>query len=219
MRGRVLIAMTVIVVALVAVAGVAIAAARRGEPPPTIQLGTTTPTGAPVSPAEATADTPAEASPGTPAQATPDAAAPSPAPSVEGIGQARAEAAAVAVVGGGTAVFSHLDRDDGFTVWDVLVEGPDGAYDVEVDAASGEILGFDHDDDGRAPAAGDPTVDRTAAEAAAVAAVGGGEAVASHLDRDDGVPEWEIAVVADAALYEVTVDAVDGSVRELDRDD
>ncbi len=215
MRRGLLIATVVVTIALVALAGLAIAWAGGGQPLPPMQLD--------ASSFEDSDESQPEPRRGRGGRGpSPSASAPtsSAAPTTSGIGQAQAEAAATQAVGGGTAVFSHLDRDDGFTVWDVRVEGRDGAYDVEVDAATGEIAGFDHDDDGRAPAAGDPTVDRTAAEAAAVEAVGGGDAVASHLDRDDGVPEWEIAVAGrDGALYEVVVDAVDGTVREVDRDD
>ena len=64
------------------------------------------------------------------------------------------------------------------------------------------------------------TVERAVAEAAAVEAVGGGEAASSELDADDSFVVWEVTVrAADGAVHEVTVDAGDASALSTERDD
>ena len=57
------------------------------------------------------------------------------------------------------------------------------------------------------------TVDRSAAEAAGIESLGGGELVETELEEEDGFVVWEITVRAtDGSLHEVTVDAGDGGV-------
>ncbi|WP_324277223.1 PepSY domain-containing protein [Blastococcus brunescens] len=64
------------------------------------------------------------------------------------------------------------------------------------------------------------SVDEAAAGAAAVEAVGGGEAAWSELEDEDGFVVWEVAVRADdGSIHEVTVDAGDASVLGTERDD
>ncbi len=62
--------------------------------------------------------------------------------------QAAAGAAAVDAVGGGQVVWSQLEDEDGFVVWEVAVRAPDGALrEVTVDAGDARVLGAETDDD------------------------------------------------------------------------
>lgn len=64
------------------------------------------------------------------------------------------------------------------------------------------------------------TVERAAAGAAAVEAVGGGEVVRAELEDEDGSVVWEVLVRADdGSVREVIVDAGDASVLGSERED
>lgn len=64
------------------------------------------------------------------------------------------------------------------------------------------------------------SIDEAKARRLAVEAVGDGEAVHIRADRDDGRNEWEVLVRdGQDALVEVTLDAADGRVLEVDVDD
>ena len=63
------------------------------------------------------------------------------------VGRAEAEETARAEAPG-TVHRTEIEEEDGRVVWDVEIDGEDGAgHDVQVDAATGEIVELDLDDD------------------------------------------------------------------------
>lgn len=206
-------------VLLSALVAVALATAACGAPAPSQQSTLTDVSTTPAADPSLTAQSPSAQSPSArPSQSASASASPGAADTT--ISEADAQRIAEEAVGGGTAVASRPDTDDGRPEWEVIVQGDDGAiYDVTIDAADGTVRDFDREDDG-GTAGGEPTVTQAEAEQRAVEAVGGGDAVASHLDSDDGRREWEVIVLGDDGFYyDVTIDATDGTVREVDRED
>lgn len=125
-------------------------------------------------------------------------------------------------VGGDAAVLRvRRDDDDGRPEYEVHLRTADGqGYEVHVDATDGRILEVDRDDlDDDRPVV-EATIDRTEAESIALAEAGDGEVVEANLDEDDGRPEWDLDVRrADGTFVEITIDATDGTVLEVDIDD
>jgi uncharacterized membrane protein YkoI len=156
------------------------------------------------------------------------------------IDEAAARAAAVEAAGGGEVLEVKLDTDDGLLVWEVELRAEDGTRrEVEVRADDGRVVTpktewNDVDDLGEAAedaaeAAAEAaeqaflsqraSVTETQARSAAVDALGGGEVLWLELDSDDGRVVWEVEVRTDDALQEVRLDAGDGRLLEIDRDD
>ena len=180
-------------------------------------------TSRPNTPAQGQA-TPAPAASATPAPAGQDATASSSQVSGEYITEDAARQAALnhAGVADGDAQFvrTHLDRDDGRTVYDVEFWSGSTEYDYEIDAVSGEVLSFDFDAEYCQPqsqgqTSGSPI---TADDAKRIAFeyAGVSEADAQRVkvdpDQDNDRPvydiEWEIGPME----YDVTVDMMTGSV-------
>ncbi len=146
------------------------------------------------------------------------------------IGEAEATAIALAHAGVAEADVSHLicrlDYDDGMAEYDV--EFWDGAveYDYEVNAMSGEIMGYDHDMESyngnaaQTSGAGAQTEYIGEAEATAIALAHAGvtEGEASYIkcefDLDDGRAEYEVEWQIGRTEYEYTVSALDGTIWE-----
>lgn len=64
------------------------------------------------------------------------------------------------------------------------------------------------------------TVEKSAAETAAIEAAGGGEAVRAELEEEDGFVVWDVVVrAADGTLQEVTLDAGNATVLGLEGED
>ena len=127
-----------------------------------------------------------------------------------------------------TFVKTHLDRDDGRTVYDVEFYSGSSEYDYEIDAVSGEVISFDYDAESyqMAPQAGQDqsgdyiTVDE--AKAAAFSHAGVAEADTSRLevemDRDDGRTVYEIEFHVGWTEYSYEIDAVTGQMLSYDMD-
>jgi uncharacterized membrane protein YkoI len=156
------------------------------------------------------------------------------------IDEAAARAAAVEAAGGGEVLEVRLDTDDGLVLWEVELRAEDGTRrEVDVRADDGRVVTLktewnDVDDIGEAAedaaeAAAEAaeqaflsqraSVTETEARSAAVEALGGGEVLWLQLDSDDGRVVWEVEVRTDDALQEVRLDAGDGRLLEIDRDD
>lgn len=119
-----------------------------------------------------------------------------------------------------TFVSTHLDGDDGRLVYEVEFYSAGTEYDYDVDAATGEVVGYDTDIENYAiDGSGQPaqaTVDEAAAKAAALARVPGATEADMHiyLDSDDGLPVYEGAIVYQEMKYEFEISAADGTILE-----
>jgi uncharacterized membrane protein YkoI len=137
------------------------------------------------------------------------------------IDEAEARRLAVEQVGDGEVVHIRAERDDGRDEWEVLVrDGQDALVEVTLDAADGRVLEVDVEDDDDDRGSISTTVPEDEARRVALEATGGGEVLRARADMDDGRAEWELDIVdADGRLVEVTLDAADGRVLEVDVED
>lgn len=122
-----------------------------------------------------------------------------------------------------------LEWEDGRQVYDIEFYSPaaqyDSAerteYDYEIDAATGEIVKFDHDAESYAaprPSASG-TITREKAQEIALAKVPGAKAEnikKLKLDRDDGRQIYEIEIIYNEMEYELEIDASTGTVLEFE---
>ncbi|MDE7053354.1 MAG: PepSY domain-containing protein [Oscillospiraceae bacterium] len=130
---------------------------------------------------------------------------------------AKAKALAHAGVTASGAVFTkvELDWEDGRQVYEVEFYTTDGKeYDYELDAKTGEVIGFDYDAESYTPAAGN-LITREKAQEIALSKVPG--AAASHivkleLDYDDGVAIYEVEIIYNGMEYEMEINASTGSI-------
>lgn len=138
---------------------------------------------------------------------------------------ARAKALAHAGLTGKEVTFvkTELEREDGRRVYEIEFYTADGQeYDYEIDAASGEIRGFDYDAEGYTPpAAAGQSITREQAREIALAKVPGADT--SHvkklkLDRDGGRSVYEVEIVYSGMEYEMEIDAASGTVLEFESD-
>ncbi len=117
-----------------------------------------------------------------------------------------------------TFIQKKLEWDDGRQVYDVEFYSGAKEYDYEIDAATGEIISFDHDAEHYTPGTGSPvTLDE--AKELALSKVPG--AAASHIvkakqDRDDGKTIYEIEIVYSGMEYDFEIDAATGAILEFD---
>ncbi len=150
----------------------------------------------------------------------------------EYIGEAAAKAIAFAHAGMDEAEVSHmfckLEYDDGIAEYEVEFWDGITEYDYEINAISGEIIGYDYDMEsydakpGTTPTAPDATeyIGEAAAKAIAFAHAGVTESEASRikceLDFDDGRAEYEVEWEIGRTEYEYTINAIDGTIWEHD---
>ena len=122
-----------------------------------------------------------------------------------------------------------LEREDGRLVYDIEFYAPSAEYDsavrteydYEIDAATGEIVKFDHDAESyNAPV--DPSgiiITREAAQAIALEKVPGATAdnvKKLKLDRDDGMRIYEVEIIYGGMEYELEINAADGTILEFE---
>ncbi len=124
----------------------------------------------------------------------------------------------------------ELDRDNGAYVYEIEFSAGEYEYSVEIDAATGEVIDSEKekdDADGGDSEAGTDTVPQdliSVSEAKAIALKRAGVAASDisnfrcELDRDGGVPVYEIEFDAGGYEYSVDVDAVTGAVREFEKE-
>ncbi len=152
--------------------------------------------------------------------------------STEYIGETQAKAIALAHAGVAESEVSHLlcklEFDDGIAEYDV--EFWDGAieYDYEINAISGNIIGYDFDMESydakpvTTPSTNASTeyIGEAQAKAIALAHAGVAESEASRLkcefDFDDGYAEYEVEWEIGRMEYEYTISATDGTIWEHD---
>ncbi len=148
------------------------------------------------------------------------------------ISEAEAKAIALAHAGISEAnvsnMFCKLDYDDGVAEYEVEFWDGTTEYDYEINAVSGEIIGYDYDMESHnsKQATVSDTMTQTEyiseaeAKAIALAHAGVTESEASHIqcefDFDDGHAEYEIEWKIGRMEYEYTVSATEGTVFEHD---
>ncbi len=120
------------------------------------------------------------------------------------------------------AIFTkaHFDQDDGRTVVEIEFYVGATEYEMEVDAATGEIAEFETEEHALVDASGAITLE--AAKQIALAKVGMKEEdvkfTKQHLDKDDGRTVYEIEFVVNGMEYEFDIDAASGAILEFDAD-
>lgn len=152
----------------------------------------------------------------------------------EGLSEAEAKAAALEHAGVAeadtTGMLVKLKMDDGILQYDVEFYADDMEYDYEINATTGEILGFDHEWDhdhhSQAGAAGNSAeggqFTQEQAIALALSQVSG--ATQDHItqfktDYDEGRLIYEIEIRYNNTECELEIDANTGQILELDFDD
>ncbi len=152
----------------------------------------------------------------------------------EGLSEAEAKAAALEHAGVAeadtTGMLVKLEMDDGILQYDVEFYAGDMEYDYEINATTGEILGFDHEWDhdhhSQAGAAGNSAeggqFTQEQAIALALSQVSG--ATQDHItqfktDYDEGRLIYEIEIRYNNTECELEIDANTGQILELDFDD
>ena len=126
-----------------------------------------------------------------------------------------------------TVTKSKLDYDDGCQVYEIefYVSGSSGytEYDYEIEAATGKIVGYDHDAESYAPPAQSTNsgvkVTEATAKKTALSRVSGAtekDIYEWKLDYDDGRAEYEGKIIYGGMEYEFTINAATGAVTEWD---
>lgn len=146
------------------------------------------------------------------------------------IGEAKAREIALADAGlaeaNVTFIKVNLDRDDGRLVYDVEFYSGNAEYDYEIDAATGDIVGYDseienYDIQAQIQQAGDVISLDQAKEAALKAAgldAAGVKWIKEEFDRDDGKTVYELECISGEMEYDFEINAADGTVMEQGRD-
>ena len=118
-----------------------------------------------------------------------------------------------------TFVAFEMDRGRYRTEYDLEFYAGSEEYDYEIDAATGEILSFDRDMEGRAPAASSQSGELLSAEQAQNAALTHAgltsdqvTGMRSELDRDDGRQLYEVEFYSGPMEYDYEIDAYSGEV-------
>ena len=139
--------------------------------------------------------------------------------------QAALDHAGVAV-GDAQFVHTHLDWEHGRQVYEVEFWSGDTEYDYEIDAATGDVLSFDYDAEYCQPAGSGSgssaliTADEAKTIAFQYAGVSEGDATRVKVDpdEDDDRPVFDIEWRIGHTEYDVTVDALTGSVVSYETD-
>ena len=146
----------------------------------------------------------------------------------------QAKEIALAKVGGGTVKEIDLDYEHGVLVYEVEVKYNDVEYDVDVNAATGEVVKFrsDHSTDNTStqkPSTSTPSQSQSGSSTAqisyekakeiAIAKVGGGTVKEIDLDRENGRLVYEVEVKYNEQEYEIDIDAATGEIVKYKIDD
>ncbi len=113
----------------------------------------------------------------------------------------------------------ELDRDDGYTVYDIEFYSTDYTeYDYEVDAYTGDIVSFDYDIENYTPPTSGSNKEITAEEAKniAISQVPGSttsDIYEFEVDYDDGRLEYEGKIYYGNMEYEFEIDGYSGAIR------
>lgn len=121
------------------------------------------------------------------------------------------------------AVFAkaHRDFDDGRAVYDLEFWAGGREYELDVDAATGDVTEFEVEEHRRARSEG-AAVSLEEAKGIALARVGlKADEVRfkkAYLDRDDGRKAYDIEFAANGLEYEFDIDAATGAILDFDTD-
>lgn len=191
-----------------------------GQPPAASSAGT----GVDTTTAQ-TGTTGGEATSGGAADTTTSTATGSAATNGSMIGEATAQAKALAHAGlttnNVTFVRSHLDWDDGRQVYDVEFYTNDyKEYDYEIDAYTGDVLSYDYDAEyyggGNTSSSSGTAITEAEAKAIALGKVPGAtesDIWEFSIDRDDGRLEYEGEILYNGTKYEFEIDGYSGAIR------
>ena len=134
--------------------------------------------------------------------------------------QAKSKALAREGIDAADAVFTKakLEWDDGRQIYDLEFCANGYEYEYEIEADTGEVLGFEVVS-GTPPGAAGSVISRDRAQEIALAKVPG--ATADHikklkLDRDDGRQIYEVEIIYNGMEYELDIDAVSGAVLKFE---
>lgn len=116
-----------------------------------------------------------------------------------------------------TFVSATLDWEDGKAVYDVEFYTTGKEYDYEVDALTGQILTWDFDAEGYAPAASNYIGEAKAKEIALTKAPNA-TVVKCVLDVENGTAKYEVELREGYKEYDCDVDAVTGTILKWDAD-
>ncbi len=128
-------------------------------------------------------------------------------------------------------VETKLDRDNGRDEYDIEFTSGSVKYEYEIDAGSGNVLGFSSESisesraDTETSLSGEGSEQLTVDEAKAIALEHAGFAAdqvvftKSELDYDNGTAEYEIEFKANGLEYEYKINASTGKIIEFDTDD
>lgn len=149
----------------------------------------------------------------------------------------KAKEIALAYVGGGTVREMELDYEHGILVYEVEIKYNGIEYDVDVDAATGEIVKYKSDyspNNTVVPSTSQPVTTPTPshsgstassqisyekAKEIALAKVGGGTVKKIELDYEKGYLVYEVEVRYNGREYEVKIDATTGGIVKYKIDD
>ncbi|HSW43778.1 MAG TPA: PepSY domain-containing protein, partial [Patescibacteria group bacterium] len=134
------------------------------------------------------------------------------------ISAGRAIDVALAAVPGGAVVEVSLDKENGRTLWEIVVRSPNGSgVEIYIDAATGTIVDREPHrvpDEARASA---PAISALRAITIALAAVPGSSVVEVDLDTERGRVVWEVLVRAPGV--ELYIDAATGEILKQEADE
>ena len=121
---------------------------------------------------------------------------------------------------------SKIDYDDGRAVYDVEFWSGSTEYDYEIDAVSGEIIGYDYDAEGDQPSSqgsGDIGAEKAKSIAFSHAGVSSSSVYSAkcELDYDDGRRVYEVEFKSGGYEFGYDIDASNGNIlqHEKERDD
>jgi 3-phytase len=120
----------------------------------------------------------------------------------------------------------ELENEAGLMVYEVELTSAGKAYEVEVDAANAQILKVEDEELDAADSPGQPRVPQAApsisldqAVQAALARFPDARVGKAERDNEDGVLIYEVELVAGSKQHEVEIDAVSGSVLNIESEE
>ena len=108
--------------------------------------------------------------------------------------------------------------DDGFTVYKVTLKKGNKKYKLEYLAEGRKLIEYERELTKKADS-GKGYISGKKAQEIALSKVTGGQVVKCKLETDDGIPEYEIEILADGIEYEFTIHAESGKILEMEADD
>lgn len=110
------------------------------------------------------------------------------------------------------------NMDDGMTVYKVTLKKGNKKYKLEYLAEGKKLIEYEWEIT-KNSSGKKGYIPSSKAQEIALAKVTGGKVVKCKLDTDDGVPEYEIEIIADGIEYEFAIHAKTGKILEMEIDD